>query len=170
MNSSCVVARSLEEHLIGKKAKHRLKRGAFPTLQPQREPTASTGTKRLRSHGDHNSLGEVVTTSPVPLVTASLLAPNWPGPSHAPTAGTDDAVLRCSVQVDSGNHCKMQEMAHRCFADRVLFADQLDFREHAFSVQCSCLYLDCILSGVYSCKISADIFRRLFRSETPVSR
>ncbi|KAM7298762.1 hypothetical protein ISCGN_019332 [Ixodes scapularis] len=97
MNSSCVVARSLEEHLIGKKAKHRLKRGAFPTLQPQREPTASTGTKRLRSHGDHNSLGEVVTTSPVPLVTASLLAPNWPGPSHAPTAGTDDAVLRSTL-------------------------------------------------------------------------
>ncbi|XP_042149700.1 uncharacterized protein LOC115326851 [Ixodes scapularis] len=44
------------EHLVGTKAKPRLTRGSFPTLQLQGAPTASTGRKRLRSRaGSHNA-------------------------------------------------------------------------------------------------------------------
>ncbi|KAM7299193.1 uncharacterized protein ISCGN_019760 [Ixodes scapularis] len=44
------------EHLVGTKAKPRLKRGSFPTLQLQGAPTASTGRKRLLSRaGSHNA-------------------------------------------------------------------------------------------------------------------
>lgn len=49
-------------------------------------------------------------------------------------------LLFSNLQVDSGNHCKMQQMAHCCFAEKLLLTGQLNFQEHAFSVQCSCLH------------------------------
>ncbi|KAG0436648.1 hypothetical protein HPB47_017840 [Ixodes persulcatus] len=48
-DSTVVCSRHFPEHLIGKKANPRLKTGAFPTLQLQGAPTASTRRKRLRS-------------------------------------------------------------------------------------------------------------------------
>uniref|UniRef100_A0A6B0V8Y1 Putative regulation of transcription n=1 Tax=Ixodes ricinus TaxID=34613 RepID=A0A6B0V8Y1_IXORI len=54
--STVVCSRHFPEHLVGTKAKPRLKRGSFPTLQVQGAPSASAGRKRLRSRaGPHNA-------------------------------------------------------------------------------------------------------------------
>ncbi|XP_040072219.1 zinc finger protein 417-like isoform X5 [Ixodes scapularis] len=55
-SSTVVCSRHFPEHLVGTKAKPRLTRGSFPTLQLQEASTASTGGKRLRSRAvSHNA-------------------------------------------------------------------------------------------------------------------
>ncbi|KAG0445627.1 hypothetical protein HPB47_013361 [Ixodes persulcatus] len=89
--STVVCSRHFPEHLVGTKAKPRLKRGSFPTLQLQEASTASTGRKRLRSRAEPEEILDTPTRE-------SLCSEDYSAPLRL--EGEEDKTCAVKEEVD----------------------------------------------------------------------